>query len=210
MKFQRPVTPAGMSGPLTALCKSIVPDRTPLYINVRPLNGAQPDECFPLVQNQVATYGGYLIVGWTLWELPAIFVEAEFHAVWRSPTGEFVDITPKKSPTSRILFLEDPSRRYEGCQVNNVRWVISKAPVIIEYLATLDAKFELLNRGERAHHHGEIRLEDREAAEFGTIQTKLALLQSQLNSHLPSFGPYSPCWCGSGKKVKWCHKDLYI
>lgn len=98
MKFQRPVTPAGMSGPLTALCKSIVPDRTPLYINVRPLNGTQSDECFPLVQNQVATYGGYLIVGWTLWELPAIFVEAEFHAVWRSPTGEFVDITPKNRP----------------------------------------------------------------------------------------------------------------
>ena len=19
--------------------------------------------------------------------------------------------------------------------------------------------------------------------------------------------PYKPCWCGSGKKWKWCHKD---
>jgi hypothetical protein len=210
MKFQHPVTPAEMSRPLTALCKGIVPDATPLYIDLRPLNGTPPDECFPIVESQVATYGGDLVMGWTLWEFPTIFVEAEFHAVWRSPTGELIDIAAKKWPTSRILFLEDPIRRYEGHQVNNVRRAINKDPVIVEYLATFDAQFELLNRGERAHHHGEIHLEGREAAEFDAIQKKLALLQSQLDSRLPSFGPYSPCWCGSGKKVKWCHKDLYI
>ena len=210
MKFQRPVTPAEMSGPLTALCESIMPDATPLYIDVRPLNDAPPDECFPLVESQVGIYGGDLVVGWTLWELPTIFVEGEFHAVWRSTAGGLVDIAPKKSPTSRILFLEDLSRRYEGRQVNNVRRAIIKDPIIVEYLATLDAKFELLNHGERAYHHGEIHLEGREAAEFDTIQTKLALLQSQLNSRLPSFGPYSPCWCGSGKKIKWCHRDQEV
>jgi hypothetical protein len=210
MKFHRPVTPAEMSGPLTGLCKSIVPDATPLYIDVRPLNGALPDECFPLVENQVATYGGDLVVGWTLWELPTLFVEAEFHAVWHPPAGELIDIAPKKSPTRRIFFLKDPFRRYEGCQINNVRRVISKAPVIVEYLAALDAKFELLNRGERAYHHGEIHLEGRDTAEFDAIQKKLALLQLQLDSLLPSFGPYSPCWCGSGKKVKWCHRDQEV
>ena len=210
MKFQRPVTPAEMRGPLTVLCKGIVPGATPLYIDVRPLNGAPPDNCFPLVERQVVTYGGDLVLGWTLWELPTIFVEAEFHAVWRSPAGEFVDIAPKKSPTSRILFLKDPSRRYEGHQVNNVRRVISNDPVIVEYLTTLDAQFELLNRGERAHHHGEIRLNGSEAAEFDAIQKKQALLRLQLDSRLPSFSPYSPCWCGSGKKVKWCHKNLHV
>ena len=62
MKFQHPVTPAEMSVPLTALCKSIVPDATPLYIDLRPLNGTPPDECFPIVESQVATYGGDLVM----------------------------------------------------------------------------------------------------------------------------------------------------
>lgn len=210
MKFKRPVTPAEMSRPLTVLCEDIVPGATPLYIDVRPLNGAPADECFPLVESQVATYGGDLVVGWTLWELPTLFVEAEFHAVWRSAAGELVDIAPKKSPTRRILFLEDPLRRYEGRQVNNVRRAASQDPVIIEYLTAFDAQFKLLNRGERAHHHGEIHLEGREAAEFDAIQKKLALFQLQLDSRLPSFGHYSPCWCGSGKKVKWCHRDQEV
>lgn len=210
MKFQRSVTPAELSTSLTALCEEIVPGATPFYIEVRPLSGAPADECFSLVESQIATYGGDLVTGWTLWELPTLFVEAEFHAVWRLPAGELLDITPKKSPTQRILFLEDPSRRYEGRQINNVRRAASQDPSVVEYLTTLDAQFELLNRGERAHHHGEIHLEGREAAEFDAIQKKLALLQLQLDSRLPSFGPYSPCWCGSGKKVKWCHRDQEV
>ena len=52
MKFQHPVTPAEMSVPLAALCKGIVPDATPLYIDLRPLNGTPPDECFPIVEEK--------------------------------------------------------------------------------------------------------------------------------------------------------------
>ncbi|MEY4704924.1 MAG: hypothetical protein RL042_1126 [Nitrospirota bacterium] len=210
MKFKRPVTPAEMSRALTALCEDIVPGATPLYIDVHPLSGAPADECFSLVSSQVATNGGDLVVGWILWELPTLFVEAEFHAVWRSPAGKFIDIAPKKSPTRRILFLEDPLRRYEGRQVNNVRRATSQDPVVVEYLTAFDSQFELLNRGERAHRHGEIHLEGSEAAEFNAIQKKLVLLQLRIDSHLPSFGPYSPCWCGSGKKVKWCHRDQAV
>ena len=78
LKFQRPVTPAEISRPLAELCSELVPGTTPFYIDVFPLNGAPANECFPLVRRQVEAEGGELVIGWSLWELPSLFVEAEF------------------------------------------------------------------------------------------------------------------------------------
>lgn len=204
LKFQRPVTPAEISRPLAELCSELVPGTTPFYIDVFPLNEAPADECFPLVRRQVETEGGELVIGWSLREIPSLFVEAEFHAVWRNPADQLIDIAPKKSATKRILFLPNPAKRYEGRQVNNERRAISRDPVIVNYLHAFDRKFEFMNRGERADMHGEIHLQDGEAAEYRKLEQRLVYLGLQVMNLSPSFGPYSPCWCGSGRKVKWC------
>lgn len=204
-RYQHPVTPAELNGPLAALCSELATGRLPVYVDVRPLEDAPPDECFPLVARHVASRGGSALFGWTLWELPGVFVEAEFHAVWRTPHGTFVDIAPKKRPVARVLFLEDPDRSYAGRQVNNVRRAVSLDPNVSEYLGTFDAEFELLNRGIRAEQHGEIALVGEEAREFHGIQMRRAALFPHVLSAAGAIGPYTPCWCSSGRKVKWCH-----
>jgi len=203
--FEHPVTPAVLSPPLISLCQEIVPGCTPIYVDVHPTQGQPSDECFQVVEDQVRTEGGTAVYGWSLWEMPTLYIEAEFHVIWRSPSGELLDIALKKSPIQCILFLIDPVRRYEGCQVNNIRKPLNKHPAVVGFLKTFDEEFELMNRGERAYQHGEIELEGNEALELQEIYRKRAMFGIEMSKLQPVIGPYDPCWCGSGKKVKWCH-----
>lgn len=206
-RYERPVTPAEISGSLQALAEQVVPGGTPIYVDVHPIEGVLADECFPLVERQVEENGGQAITGWSLWELPTLFVEAEFHCVWQQPSGDLVDIAAKKHPTARVLFLADLHRKYEGKQVNNVRRTVKSDSMLIAYLATFDAAFELMNRGERANQRA-IELLGKDAEEYHAIQQQRAYLYLQLLPSFPVIGAYLPCPCGSGKKVKWCHKEL--
>ena len=203
-RFVRPVTPAELTDTIRALIEQLAPGQTPVYADVVPMEGESVNECFGLVNRCVAEKGGEALVGWSLWELPTLFVEAEFHAIWRSPSGSLLDISPRSSPTARVLFLPDPVRRYEGRSIDNVRVPIRRDPTLLEYLDTFAAKFEIMKRGARVDQHGEVHLIGAEAAEFQAIMTRQAFLRVQLQSQHPVVGPYHPCPCGSGKEVKWC------
>lgn len=204
-QYLGPVTPAEIGHTLTTLCATLVPGGKPTYVPVQPEQDAQPNECFPIVNDTVLRHGGSTLLGWSLWEFPGVFVEAEFHAVWASPTGELIDVTPKNRQVSRVLFLPDNHLVYSGRQVNNVRRPLSADPCVTEYFATFDAEFELLNRGARADQHGEIELTDSEVDEYASLQKRRAFLFPRVMRLAAFVGPYTPCPCGSGKKMKWCH-----
>lgn len=204
--YSHPVTPAVLSQPLIALCEEIAPGGAlPVYVDVRPLQGVPSKECFPIVEEHIRINGGTSVIGWSLWELPTLYIEAEFHAVWRAPNGSLVDIAPKPESTQRILFQADTGREYQGCQVNNVRRPLRQDFAVIAFLEACDEEFELMNRRERAWQHGEIALQGEEAAEYQRIQVKKAQCHLLMRPLCPQVGPYTPCWCGSGKKTKWCH-----
>jgi len=59
----------------------------------------------------VEEQGGAVQHGWALWEWPRVMVEAEFHAVWRSPDGSRLDVTPREDSQQRILFVSHAERR---------------------------------------------------------------------------------------------------
>ena len=96
------------------MCAQLAPGENPLYVNVVPQPGATINDCFPLVTERVREQGGTAVLGWSIWEWPTLFVEGEFHAIWKSPAGDLVDIAPKAIPISRIFFLPGPNARYEG------------------------------------------------------------------------------------------------
>jgi hypothetical protein len=204
-KFLHPVTPAKWSSAILALCQELVPGGRPEYVDVRPIRGAPINDCFPVVHHRVLAEGGAAVYGWSIWEQPTLFVEAEFHAVWRAPNNGLIDVTPKKRPIMRILFLVDPSRTYEGRQVKNVRRALRNHPAIAGFLKMFDEEFELMNRRQRAYQHGEITVQGAEAVEYEQIQRRKAMYYAEMLRLHPNFELYDPCWCGSGKKVKWCH-----
>lgn len=54
--------------------------------------------------------GGEAVYGWCLWLFPGVWVEAEFHTVWRSSDDELIDVTPKVGGEKAIMFVIDPTR----------------------------------------------------------------------------------------------------
>lgn len=203
-QYRSPVTPAELSPALHALIDSLRPGTEPVYVDVKPREGTHPDAPFAAVDEQVREQGGERVAGWVLRVLPGLFAEAEFYAVWRDPQGSLIDVTPKRRPSARVLFLADPSRPVDGRQVSNLRRPLAADPLVEAYLASFDRMFALMTRGERALQRGPIELEGAEADEARAIQQDQVQLFSQLASRIPAAGPYQPCPCGSGKKVRWC------
>ena len=72
-------------------------------------------------------------------------MEAEFHAVWNSPRGELIDVTPKRLPVRYILFLRDSKRKFEGRRVLNIRHPLANDALLIEYLSLFEAHHEAIS-----------------------------------------------------------------
>ena len=86
------------------------------------------------VRRQVEEHGGSIQHGWTIWEWPGISAEGEFHAVWRKPDGQLLDVTQKKDGESRIVFAPDPKRVFEERRVPNIRMAIGRNPRILRWI----------------------------------------------------------------------------
>jgi len=93
-------TPGEVSPLVLQFCRRIEPDAEPLYVPVAPLGGVPTNFCNLVVTAKVARDGGEALSGWTIWLNPDVMIEAEAHMVWRSPTGDLIDVTPKPDPHS--------------------------------------------------------------------------------------------------------------
>jgi hypothetical protein len=174
--------PAVDSPQLRELCGRIVPGEVPVLVPHKRMADMVENDCFINVPKVVEQYGGRIEHGWQLWENPrGLMIEAEFHAVYLHQNGQRFDITPKSLPFegNNIAFLPDPSRVWEGKQVNNVRMSLVDDPLMDEFIAAADAWFEARNEGDLATYHGD------DAAKLGTprimqAQRKMMDLQMRL------------------------------
>ena len=55
---------------------------------------------------------------------------SEFHAVWVSPDGGFLGVTPKADGERQILFIPDPERVYQRRHVEKVRLALTDGPAV--------------------------------------------------------------------------------
>jgi hypothetical protein len=161
-------------------CDSIVRGSTPLVLVPRPPPGAPADHCFPLVQAAVAQHGGSMMCGWTIWERPKVFIEAEFHAVWDGPEG-VVDLSPLPPGIRHRVFVPDRTRSHDGRRIDNIRRPLSDDPAILELLRAWEARFEILNRGDLAYEDKvSVSYDELYAAEERIIRAEQALAGSNV------------------------------
>ena len=182
----------------------ILSDARPFYVPVIPDPSSKVNECFVNVPEKIAKDGGESIVGWTL-RKETMLMSAEFHSIWKSPTGKLLDITPREdAPTSRILFVSAPEKVYEGKWVNNIDLNISENPLMDDYIACREAIFNITNRGERAHQRKITRsmLSTAEENVLQLLEVSREILLSYARAGCKTKN--SPCFCGSGKKFKFC------
>ena len=78
-----------------------------LSIECKPLRDCEPKRCFKNVEMQVAKAGGRMLTGWIFNEFEKRYIQGEAHAVWISPIGKRLDITPHEFQPKRVLFSPD-------------------------------------------------------------------------------------------------------
>lgn len=137
-------------------CDKVASNERPLYVSVRPVQGAILHDCFGSVSDYVTRYFGEQVIGWAIWEWPKVFIEAEFHAVWRHPARNLVDITPKSVPIPRILFLPDTGAEDVGRYVDNIRQALRCDPAIDRFLEREHLMFLEHSAAEVAEKDGKI------------------------------------------------------
>ncbi|WP_458068503.1 zinc chelation protein SecC [Rhodanobacter sp. BL-MT-08] len=150
------ITPARITRHVQKLITKVVPGGNAAYVTVRPDADAVVNECFPNVAAKIVRSGGHMLCGWQIWEWPHVLVEAEFHAVWVSPEGKLIDITPKLHGEDTILFLSDARRTYTGVVIDNVRLPARDDLLIRHFIRASEAIVQVMNRSERAAQYGHV------------------------------------------------------
>jgi hypothetical protein len=196
------VVPKATDRRVQQLLTKIGSPHQPVLVPVRAM-GAALNDCFPIVQNKIKSEGGKMICGWQFWR-GRLITEAEFHAVWESPGGQLIDLSPKAVPVPEILFVQDDKMKYEGHQVDNLRVGNTANPLLEDFIQISEARFAILNRGDRAYQHGKMELPEEERQLLHYLMTSGAQLYLFI---LNGCDPGSPCYCNQGKPYYLCHGD---
>ena len=133
-------------------------DVQPFYVPCAPLKSEPQNECFSIVEKHIKRYGGDMVIGWAIWERPRVFIESEFHAIWCAPDGSYLDLSPRRLPIPRILFVQDKRRRFNGTQVDNVRKPLNNDKDVERFLSLRKEYFRIMNEGDLKYEFGEISL----------------------------------------------------
>lgn len=173
----------------------------PVYINIGRIADSQFNECFNNVAQMVEREGGERILGWQLWE-NTFMIEAEMHAIWRTPENEYFDVTPKSIATPHIVFLADARLLLDGYQNDNVRINKTGNGLVDDYIRLAEARFFLMNKGDKAGKTGKISFVGRDAQNWQAINEIMGALEGMLQQGMSK---NSPCFCRSGERYKRCH-----
>jgi len=172
-------------------CRFVARHQKPVHVVREPMFGEAESDCFAIVEEQVARLGGQRVIGWAIWELPGVFIEAEFHAVWRSPAGHLLDLTPHALSPRGCTFLADRNRSYDGRQVDNIRQPLVFDIDVFHFLILQQRRFKVLNTGELADQHGQVALSGELLAEYELIEQEQARLEPVIFSRMQRHrGPY--------------------
>jgi len=172
-----------------SFCNRVVPGGMPVVVDCRPLAGQPVNECFAIVEQQVAAGGGQQLTGWAIWEVEGVFIGAEFHAVWQQPGGGLVCITPRMHWFPSILFVPDSTRKYTGRQVDNFRQALVKDHDVNRLLHLWRRRFDMLNEGDMANQYGQVALGKKAWRELERLKKDMAHLERRIGRR---YGPARP------------------
>lgn len=198
-------TPEKITPKILELCSRIAPGSRPVFIDITGEESCFPGECFENVRQRVLARGGHIQFGWSIWEWPDVYIEAEHHAVLRLDSGILIDPTPHTNDgIHKRLFLPDSKAIYDfenpGILRDNYRLALRNDPLIKSLFQLAAERTEILNSIPgvgcvQTDAATKARLTSNELQQGG-VTIEIARKYTQRNS---------PCFCGSGIKFKRCH-----
>ena len=136
-------------------------------VPIIPDSEATIDNCFPNVLLKIKKHGGEIIYGWEIM-LTNLLIEAQRHAIWKSPEGNFLDITPRNYSTNNCNFIEDNNLTYNVQVPDNIRINITKNPVVDHLILVAETIVKLYQTGER-NENGELLLINKILTRFKSL-----------------------------------------
>jgi hypothetical protein len=189
--------------PIQAFCAEVNPAVAPIFVPVEPAAGAEENECFVNVRRMVEKFGGAIQYGWGVWWWPGVFIEAEHHAIWTTPSGQLFDITPNAFGAKKTLFVCDNAAIFDEAKFrrrDNKRKALKRDPIIQEWLKCAVERAAFIER----HSIGrQIRMARQEFE--AVYQREADALKRVYMKYLKS---NDACPCGSGRKYKKCHHGV--
>lgn len=142
--MKQETTPSKVTDKIMKLCEGISADTEPIYLPVSVPKWSLPSECFLNVQRMVRDHGGQQVNGWAIWQWANILVEAEAHAVWESPEGKLIDITPHVNGERKILFLRDYDMVYCGNTIASIRLALTSSHLVAELICLMNERDRIM------------------------------------------------------------------
>ena len=183
-------------------CNNITSSFKPFFLTPTPAKGSEVGWCTEIVRSKVERDGGKPILGWRIWEWYGIMIEAEFHMIWESPSGEIFDLTPTPDNEESILFLRDDSLVYEDKQIDNIRKSLINNAEVDDFIQVNELIFKLMNKDKLTFQHGFIELSPKDSNRLKSLEIKKLKLYTSIKNSKPGRNEF--CRCGSGKKSKKC------
>ncbi|WP_199139923.1 hypothetical protein [Pedobacter sp. ASV12] len=173
----------------------------PINVEIRPDPGAVENNCFNNVAKKVGQSGGSVCYGWAI--LPQLHIlEAERHAIWKTPQGLYLDITPRSLPITSIQFVIDDSFEYNGQIERNIRINVTDNTVVDDWILICEAIDEL-------YANCSVRIDEHHVGIHQHIAPYLKVLESFVKEFLPFIqsggNPDKLCFCGNPLFYKDCH-----
>ena len=189
-------------------CARIRAGARPQLMVIQPEPGWEPNNCFFCVRERVQRDGGRIQLGWSIGELPGVYLEAERHAVFAPADGSpWLDISPASGPelTTRLFLPDDAAAEYDfanaGVREGIIREALASDGRIREFFRLAEQIEAQLNSRPDL---GEISLKGENKSNVERLAFKA---QSLIEALAMKYTPRNaPCFCGSGKKFKKCHR----
>jgi len=160
-------------------------------------------QCFNNVTQKIKKDGGMIHYGWHI-HYNKFLCEAEHHAVWENEDGKLIDITPNEDAKKEIVFISD-NNSFTGKTKPNVRINLTNKIIIDDVIEICDTIDKLQMYSTRI---------DKDTLVYDKSIYKIFNKYGELkNMFLPfafSLGGNrdSRCYCGSGKKYLYCHRNI--
>lgn len=154
------VIPNKLSPSIIEFAKRLDSTSSPIRVRVDTDPKARDLDCYENVDQYIKQHGGTKQHGWSVAELKGAFLEAEFHAVWVSPSGEYADINPQQIKTDYIMFIPDSQRVYDGHQVFNSFYQLGDSATVTDYIDSAKKVYEYMNEEEKAYDVGYVRVDE--------------------------------------------------
>jgi hypothetical protein len=111
MRVINPTTPKHYDADVLEACRLICGQK-PISVPIKTELFSEDAKCFHNCLEKVRRDGGEVVQGWLISLNKGVYLSALFHAVWKTPDGTLVDITPPQLPSlnsERAVFLHDPN-----------------------------------------------------------------------------------------------------